>query len=132
MLVNMRRMAGETLPLYTERYWKVYNLIPDCDQSVAAESFMNGLDPTSAMFRDLSKNSPKTMGEPMVIIVKDCVHEEAVAERNAPKASKPPKATATAKKQVVNNSQGQGGQGTTSQGPNKSNNKIGLHSIHNI
>lgn len=123
MLVNMRRTADETLRLYTERYWEVYNLIPDCDQSVAAESFMNGLDPTSAMFRDLSRNPPRTMGELMVIIEKDCVHEEVVAERNAPKAADPPKATSAAKKQVVNVHQEQGGQGNTGQGQNKLNNK---------
>ncbi|XP_058189407.1 uncharacterized protein LOC131306993 [Rhododendron vialii] len=83
MLVNMRRTAGETPWLYTKRYWKVYNLIPNC----VAESFMNGLDPSSAMFCDLSRNPPKTMGELMVIIEKDCVHEEAVAKRHVPKAS---------------------------------------------
>lgn len=102
MLVNMRRTVGETLRLYTEHYWKVYNLIPDCDQSIVVESFMNGLDPTTAMFRDLSRNPQKTMGELMVIIEKDCVHEEAVAERNTSKVSEPPKTTATAKKQMVN------------------------------
>lgn len=83
MLVIMRRMAGETLRLYNEHYWEVYNLIPDCDQSVAAESFIHELDPTSDMFRDLSRNPPKTMRELMIIIKKDCVHEEAVAERHA-------------------------------------------------
>ncbi|XP_058189350.1 uncharacterized protein LOC131306936 [Rhododendron vialii] len=114
MLVNMRRGASETLRLYTKRYWEVYNLIPDCDQGVAAESFMNGLDPTSAMFRDLSRNPPKTMEELMAIIEKDCVHEEAMAERNPPKASEPPK-TSGPKKQVSNVRQGQGGQGGSSQ-----------------
>ncbi|XP_058202965.1 uncharacterized protein LOC131317426 [Rhododendron vialii] len=89
----MRRMPGETLRLYTERYWEVYNLIPDCDQCVAAEFFMNVLDPSSAIFRDLSRNPPKTMGELMVIIEKDCVHEEAIAERHAPKASESAKAS---------------------------------------
>lgn len=70
MLVNMRRTIGETLRLYTERNWEVYNLIPDCDQSVAAESFMNGLDPSSTMFQDLSRNPSKTMGELMVTLKK--------------------------------------------------------------
>ncbi|XP_058192044.1 uncharacterized protein LOC131309421 [Rhododendron vialii] len=99
MLVNMRRTAGETLRLYTERYWEVYNLIPDCDQGVAAESFMNGLDPTSAMFRDVSRNPPKTMGELMTIIEKDCVHEEAMAERHTSKAE--PAKTIGPKKQWI-------------------------------
>ncbi|XP_058192284.1 uncharacterized protein LOC131309705 [Rhododendron vialii] len=122
MLVNMRRAARETLRLYTERYWEVYNLIPDCDQGVAAESFMNGLDPTSAMFRDLSRNPPKTMGELMTIIKKDCVHEEAMAERHTPKAPEPAKITVP-KKQVANVHQGQGGQGNSGQTTNKPINK---------
>ncbi|XP_058211604.1 uncharacterized protein LOC131323779 [Rhododendron vialii] len=121
MLVNMRRTEGETLRLYTERYWEVYNLIPDCDQGVAAELFMNGLDPASAMFRDLSRNPPKTMGELMTIMEKDCVHEEAMAERHAPKAPEPAKATAGPKKQVVNVRRGQGG--SSSQMTNKPTNK---------
>lgn len=50
MLVNMRRRPEETLRMYTERYWEVYNLILDCNQAMAAESFMNGLDPSSPMF----------------------------------------------------------------------------------
>ncbi|XP_058189258.1 uncharacterized protein LOC131306847 [Rhododendron vialii] len=117
----MRRAAGETLRLYTERYWEVYNLIPDCDQGVAAESFMNGLDPTSTMFRDLSRNPPKTMGELMTIIEKDCVHEEAMAERHTSKAE--PAKTIGPKKQVSNVRQGQGSQGSSGQASNKSNNK---------
>ncbi|XP_058223017.1 uncharacterized protein LOC131332738 [Rhododendron vialii] len=121
MLVNMRRAAGETLRLYTERYWEVYNLIPDCDQGVAAESFMNRLDPTSAMFRDLSRNPPKTMGELMTIIEKDCVHEEAMAERHTSKAE--PAKTIGPKKQVSNVRQGRGSQGSSGQASNKSNNK---------
>ncbi|XP_058189227.1 uncharacterized protein LOC131306816 [Rhododendron vialii] len=116
-------MAGETLRLYTESYWEVYNLIPDCDQGVAAESFMNGLDPASAMFRDLSHNPPKTMGELMTIIEKHCVHEEAMAERHTPKAPEPAKTTTGPKKQVANVRQGQGGQGSSGQTTNKPINK---------
>lgn len=67
---------------------------------------MNGLDPTSAMFRDLSRNPPKTMGELMVIIEKDCVHEEAMAERHTPKVAESVKAPVVAKKQVANVGQG--------------------------
>ncbi|XP_058198402.1 uncharacterized protein LOC131313926 [Rhododendron vialii] len=98
MLVNMKRAAGETLRLYTERYWEVYNLIPDCDQGFVAESFMNGLDPSSAMFRDLSRNPPKTMGELITIIEKDCVHEEAVAKQKVSKISESSKMSPAAKK----------------------------------
>lgn len=50
MLVNMRRKSAEMLRMYTERYWEVYNMILDCNQAVATESFMNGLDPSSPMF----------------------------------------------------------------------------------
>ncbi|XP_058211692.1 uncharacterized protein LOC131323868 [Rhododendron vialii] len=63
---------------------------------------MNGLDPSSAMFRDLSQNPPKTMGELMTIIEKDYVHEEAVAERKVLKISDSSKMSPAAKKQVAN------------------------------
>ncbi|XP_058211608.1 uncharacterized protein LOC131323784 [Rhododendron vialii] len=79
MLVNMRRKLAETLHMYTEQYWEVCNLIPDCNQAVAAKSFMNRLDPSSPMFRDLSRNPPRNMSELMTIIEKYCMHEEAVA-----------------------------------------------------
>lgn len=49
------------------------------------------------------------MGELMIIIKKDCVHEEAVAEHRTPKALEPAKALPSAssvKKQVVNVRQG--------------------------
>lgn len=99
--------------MYTERYWDVYNLIPDCNQAVAAESFMNGLDPSSPMFRDLSRNPPKSMSELMTIIEKDCMHEEAVAEHVNPKvidSAKLLSGSSVVKKQVANvKSGGQGG-----------------------
>lgn len=116
MLVNMRRTTAETLCMYTERYWEVYNLIPDCNQAVAEESFMNGLDPSSPMFWDLSRNPPKTMSELMTIIEKDCMHEEAVAKHVIPKvleSTKPSAGTSVVKKQVVSiESSGQGNIGT--------------------
>ncbi|KAI8547270.1 hypothetical protein RHMOL_Rhmol07G0181700 [Rhododendron molle] len=123
MLVNMKRTAGETLRLYTKCYWEVYNLISDYDQSIVAESFMNGLNPTSVMFRDLSRNPPKIVWDLMIIIEKDYVHEEAVAKRQAPKAIETPKAIAASKKQVFNVQQGQNGSGSTGPGANKPNNR---------
>lgn len=84
---------------------------------------MNGLDPTSVMFRDLSQNPPKTMGELMVIIEKDCVHKDAVAERHTSNASDPTKASVTIKKKVVNVGHGHSGQNSTGQGNNNPNNK---------
>ncbi|XP_058218439.1 uncharacterized protein LOC131329357 [Rhododendron vialii] len=62
------------------------------------------------------------MGELMAIIDKDCVHEEAMAERNPPKVPEHAKTTG-AKKQVSNVRQGQGGQGGSGQATNKPNNK---------
>ncbi|KAI8554946.1 hypothetical protein RHMOL_Rhmol05G0135500 [Rhododendron molle] len=91
MLVNMCRKPEETLRMYIEQYWEVYNLIPDYNQVVAAESFMNGLDPSCLMFRDLSRNPSKSMSGLMTIIEKDCMHEEAVAEHAKPKVPDSPK-----------------------------------------
>lgn len=58
------------------------------------------------MFRDLSRNPPKTMGVFMVIIEKDYVHEEAMAERHTLKVVESVKPLAAAKKQVVTVGQG--------------------------
>lgn len=118
MLVNMRRTLTETLRMYTEHYLEGYNLIPDCNQAVAAESFMNGLDPSSPMFWDLSRNPPKTMSELMTIIEKDCMHEEAVAEHITLKNTEPTKPLVGAsviKKQVANVKNG--GQGNSGNKP---------------
>lgn len=74
------------------------------DQAVAAESFMKGLDPSSPMFSDLSRNPPKSMSELMTIIEKDCMHKEAVAEHANPKVAdsiKPPSGPTVIKKQVA-------------------------------
>ncbi|XP_058223230.1 uncharacterized protein LOC131332939 [Rhododendron vialii] len=62
------------------------------------------------------------MGELMAIIKKDCVHEEAMAERNTSKVPEPTKTTG-AKKQVSNVRQGQRDRGGLGQATNKPSNK---------
>lgn len=73
---------------------------------------MNGLDPSSPMFQELSKNPPKTMSELSTIIEKDCMHEEAVAEHVITKVSEltnPSAETLAIKKQMANIKSGRQG-----------------------